>query len=352
MRIVRRNVSRRSIALHVDANLKLVADSFVLLLCWHGSVERRFATFCLCVGWMYAFVTPFPHPLDEKTHHFKAESISRGVVFETENKRGQLGNCLPVGVQEPFSHLDIADRSFLAPASSAVEFVANPYVANVIPLNHAILAIPLAVGRSLGIPNKPNILIERLFAYSVYVFLCFWANRLSGPVKIPIAAAALIPVTHWLSATVSTDPLLCGGSFLFLGTVLGRSFEGKRAENPDWPSLFALCAGFLLLSSVKYCGYSVLGFMLFALPSGTAGERRFRNRAFLLCGAIFAMSLAAQVVLLDRVHYHEDRNGDTDIARQLAFVISRPMAFLQAFSSYPYLIARSPYTFLVVLLYA
>ena len=315
----------------------LVVGSLALALLLRQADERGFLWYALLVGWLVALLLPFPDERDEGTHFFKAVALTEGKLEEMQDEL--IGCELPQGTLAPFSLrlLAASDASdWPGPLEGEKEFIALSYVANVIPLEHAVLALPVALLRALGAPLWLTVFLSRLWCYALYTALCWAAIRRAGRFKPIFFVVALLPFAQRMAGLVSTDPLLLGGALLFTATVL-RLWQGGQEGQPRTLSgwdMASLLLSALLLSSVKYLGYAPMLALLWAVPRDCWRSRRQR---VILGGALALMLLALaiwQLALLQRWPYTEDRSGDTDIARQLASIGEDPVAFLRVLADY------------------
>ena len=185
-----------------------------------SSPVRDYLLFSVCIGWLHIVAKPFPHPIDEASHHYKACCVSR--MMPLESSLGKLlGNEVPDNFQPAFTIRDSVWGVFYEPEANRKSFWVNPHLSHTIPVGHAVLAVPLAFSRFLSVPVRPSILLGRFFNYLVYVLLCVAAIRFSKSCASFFATASLLPMEQWLAGSFSTDPLICGGAFLFAGIVCG-----------------------------------------------------------------------------------------------------------------------------------
>ena len=314
----------------------LVAGAVVFFLFAGASPLRDFLLFSACIGWLYAFASPFPNPLDEEGHHYKANCVSR--MMPLESWRGDLlGNELPGDFQPSFTLRNASTRAFYARGSdgTGTKFHKYPFLSHTIPVGHAVLAVPLALCRLLSVPVMPSILLGRLFNYLIYVLICAAAIRFAKAYAPFFAAVSLLPMEQWLAGSFSTDPLICGGAFLFAGIVCGtRQGDGSSPTAVGWREFALLVACTLLFSSPKYCGYAPVALLAFAIPKGSFGSSRMRTGLLLSVFAVILALAAAQTWLFSEFPYHETRNGDTDVSRQFAFVLAHPASFAKSVVSW------------------
>ena len=198
----------------------LVFGLFAFFLFAGSSPVRDYLLFSVCIGWLHIVAKPFPHPIDEASHHYKACCVSR--MMPLESSLGKLlGNEVPDNFQPAFTIRDSVWGVFYEPEANRKSFWVNPHLSHTIPVGHAVLAVPLAFSRFLSVPVRPSILLGRFFNYLVYVLLCVAAIRFSKSCASFFATASLLPMEQWLAGSFSTDPLICGGAFLFAGIVCG-----------------------------------------------------------------------------------------------------------------------------------
>lgn len=321
---------------YVTCWLLIIVFSYVIALFAEHADEKSYLLISLTLGILFVFYNPFPHVFDEMTHFFKSYCVSELKVERIQD--GYIGNdILPELLNENYSLKSVANTFFM-PTSANEDFYVNPYVASTIPINHAIGAIGIAIARILGFSAAGIIYFGRMMIYLFYTAMCYLAIKNARYYKSVFFAVALLPVSQWISASFSTDPMLISGSLLFISLCMKYALvpppELKNSSRViPLKDLALLLLGMIMLSSVKYCGYAPILLLFFLIPKDAIYQRQRRNLLFI--GAFVLVVLAIwQIALLKLYPYKEDRNGYTDIAQQLAFISENPLSTFDLFLTY------------------
>lgn len=305
----------------------LFIASLVLSVLVKKADEKAFLLYALLVGWGYVLLGQFPYVLDELTHYTKAFSIAQGKVQELISDN-QTGNYLPENYGPTIRLKELFFGTRQLPYSAELKWFSSPYVANTPPINHIILAAPLAVCSAAGLPVTASIYAGRAWNYLLYVAICHAAIRRAGRYKAVFFTVAMFPVAQKMASVYSTDPMINGGMLLFASIVVSYGSGGKQQKIGRWDAaLLVLCS--VLFSGVKYLGYAPGLLLLVVLRRehwrNDGSPKRFLLALILVLGALIVW----QIGLLKQFPYKEDRNGDTDTIRQLEHILRHPISFLR-----------------------
>ena len=160
----------------------LILLSYIFMLFLRTADEKTFLAFSILLGSLFVVLNPFFHVLDEGTHFLKSFSISR---FDWLNdvSNGKIGSYVPENYSKviQFESTDIKslfDTNLSQTYFSENQvFYENPYVASVIPINHAIAAVGILFGRLLHMSVLGIIWAGRLANYIYYTVLCYFAIK-------------------------------------------------------------------------------------------------------------------------------------------------------------------------------
>ena len=259
--------------------------------------ERLFAVVAAAFGLAFVVATPPYDAPDEHRHFARAFLVAEGQLGP--NGAGADGEArVPasllrlhprLGWQKPARpcHHTPAELSALAAVPLAPdERVAldtrTPYTA----LAYLPFALPIALGRGLGLPPVHLLRIARVGGLAAWCALVALAIRLTPAGKWVFAALALLPTAVFHASAVSADGVTLGVAYLFLAVVLRLSFEsGVRVSRREAAWLLVLGAA---LASVKP-GYALLALTVLAVPASRFETPRARRLLWL--------GLAAAVVL-------------------------------------------------------
>ncbi|WP_187266074.1 DUF2142 domain-containing protein [Alkalisalibacterium limincola] len=223
----------------------------------------------LVAGSQHAWRSPPNYAPDEVAHLSKVSRIVSGHPFS--NAEGE--KLLPVrdmygSLGRLLHHKDALDpveveRLRDAPLACVREDIelptsATPYFPHVYAPTAATYALGCGLGWSFG-----NFLdAARALNLLLAALLVFWAVRVAGPARWPIAVVAALPMTIAQFASVSADALTISLSLAAVGGLLGAA-AGSRPLRSMFPWLLALA---LALALAKPGIPWVLGLAVLALP--------------------------------------------------------------------------------------
>ena len=300
--------------------------SFICLIWVKGISEKDFLKIAILIGMASVVLTRFPHAIDESTHFFRSFMISEGKLAD-EVEEGLIGGYVSdnyedvlsenLSVNEYLSNPELWNSSF----SEDKAFYENPYMASVAPSNHIIGALGILIARCAGLSVVWTIILGRLFDFAFYTLFCYLAIKNARYYKSMFFVLSLLPMSIWLAGSFSLDPILISSALLFASITLKYYFDRELMVTKTDMVLMLICAVFIV--SVKYLVYSPLCLMFFLIPrkAFTKKQYRFELIAAILLIAVFAV---LQLYLLKTFSFTEDRNGNVDVAEQLAFALGHP----------------------------
>jgi len=293
----------------------------------------------LC-GLALVFVTPPFQVPDEPNHFFRAYQVSRGEFVGQIAPGGEYaGGLLPESLGQTSNHL-LHDIPFHPRRKFSVSWTADVFAMELDPEREAFLgfsntvlyspvsyapqAVAIALGRAFDPPPIVLFYMARIAALVFVVLLGCWTLHIVPFFRWPLLLL-LMPMTLFLSASVSADIVTNALSIAFFGSMLrsvaDSSSPVSNARKVEWVALFVL----LTLAKTVYV---LLGLLIFLIPADRFGGRRrqlvFLVIFFLVGGSVFAgWSYLANSVY---VPFHPDRH--TDVHEQLRLVIADPVGFV------------------------
>lgn len=259
------------------------------------------------------------------------------------------------------------------------EWYGTPYMSSVLPFDHMIAAVGIKIGTLLGLPIIWVVLLSRLTDLAFYVALSYAAIRRIRYYKIVFFTMATIPLATYLAGACSQDAVHISATFLFLSLLLSYVFEDpsarvnevrtetgslgavaeylesgtlpheetlsseedaretgsgkqpsaasmggfakvRRPAKIGIPQIAGILILFVFVASIKYLIYSLLFVLAFFIPKERF-EKPGMKKWFILSGVVLGLLLMVyQVYLLKAYPFVELRNGDVDVAGQMAFV--------------------------------
>lgn len=302
--------------------------------------ERLFLLLSLLFGGCLTFlVPPFQAP-DEFNHYYRARQILDGVFFSEKTPQG-LGGRISVSAREilsVFEDIPFRPEARTSPAEilaalrhpSADEpkrFIGFSNTALYSPVNY----LPQLAGIALARPFTANPLAHmysgRICNLLLWTLLVFLSIKTAPIFKWLILCLALLPMSLFLSSTLSADPMTNGLSFFIIASILKLAFLLGPAVRPkDMRGIFAATS---ILSLAKPFYLLVVCFYFF-IPAERFASPRSRYFLFL---AAFSPPLALQFLWLWLTgQAYVAHRTDTPVSpqAQLAYLLHHPFSFLEA----------------------
>lgn len=297
-------------------------------------LEYVFLVIALCWGVVQVFLVPPLQVPDEGDHWFRAWALTDGQI--TADRQGML--TLPASFAPT---VDLYGR-LVARARLPVSLKGQPgftsypalfngsgtpgtirvvsRVASYGPVGYLPQAAGIAVGRVAGAPPLTGFYLARLANLFASIALLFLAIRLAPFGKQLFAFFALLPMTMFELASVSSDALTISGALLFISLVLWASTrESLRRTDVG---LIGLASAVLL--NVKP-GYGALVLLLLLIRPAQLGGRA-RYAAFVAGSALAMLGVFGLIYLATATEARAQAGGDS--AAQLAFILHQPLDFL------------------------
>ena len=303
-----------------------IISSIVLVIIVDGANEKSFMIIAIATGVAIIFSNTFVHPLDESTHFFRSFMISQGDFLDCTDSQGNIGGWVSENYNQIMSQ-QLNIKNYLLnheiwnqPFSKEKVFVINPYMSSVTPLNHAVAAIGVFIGRLINAPAIVVIILGRVSDLTFYICFCYAAIKNSRYYKTLFFTAALVPYGLWLAGSFSIDPILIGASLMFLSISLKYYFDDSEDVVKTRDIILLLISG-AFIASVKYLVYTPILLTFFLIP-----KKKFKKKQWvtvlLLAIILIGIMALVQLKLLSSFKFTEDRNGDVDVARQIKYIIS------------------------------
>lgn len=322
---------------YIAAWMIVIVLSFVFALKASVPDERTFVLFSICLGGLFIVLNPFVHFIDESTHFFRSLAISRGYWCDII-KESQIGAEMPVNYATVINtKLSIKNfietpQLWVSSFSSESSFYTNPYMSSVIPINHMLAALPLYIVNRLELPIIVAILSGRIFTFAVYVTVCYCAIKNATYYKTVYYVVATLPVSQWLAASFSMDPILLACALLFVSICLKYRFADTDINISKWDIIALISCG-VFIASVKYCVYVPILLLFFVIPRKCFSKKQYCG---MISAAVFVVLIMViwQVILLKMFPFTEDRNGYVNVGEQLKFMLDNIGYTIRNFTNY------------------
>ena len=235
---------------------------------------------------LLVFLTPPMAVPDEATHFLNAYAVSKGHFF-ADMKDGQIGVEIPraygdfinkyESVAQDFNHRQSFSEyyydSWLMKDLSEVIFIPANRTLN--PIGYLISGLGIAIGNVLCMNfNLPYnlFLFGRIFNLSFYIFIIYWAIKITPNFKRTMIVAALMPMSIFLAASFSYDAVIIPICFLLFAYLLKlhRLPENTQITNYDIAVILVIA---FFIAGVKQA-YLPLLLTLFAIPTRRFGSKK------------------------------------------------------------------------------
>ena len=294
----------------------LLLASFLLAFFADGTTPKTFLMFA-GLSFLLIFInSTFPGEFDEWIHYLKAAAMSQGHPFERVQD-GVIG--LDVAVTRVDPTIKNLAASFSVPATTESSFVACSHVANVIPVGYIVPALGILIARLLGLGEAGMAYGGRIACWAFYTFFCYLALRKAKCWRGILFTVACLPICLRLGGMVSPDPILISTAMLFISICVSCRFADEKINRGN---LIWLLVSALFFCSGKYLGYAPVALLALIIPKASFEGKGRRKRLMLLLFGMIALLAVAQILLLRRFPYVEERNGATDFFGQLQYMVT------------------------------
>lgn len=302
----------------------LILISFIATLAIGNSLGKNFLIIGIAIGMLYLIYNPFPHAVDESTHFFRSFQISEGNFEDQINSEGAIGGQVPENYPTDEMKFSVfswyANRDYFdEPFSSQTVFSVNPYMSSVNPVDHAVSAIGITLGRSLNLSIAWIIILSRFFDLLFYIVFCYLAIRKARYYRTIFFGASVLPLCLFLAGSCSQDAVLISASIYFVSSWAILYFADADAPAIGIKQLLPMLLMVPFMASVKYLIYIPIFLLVLLIP-----KKRFKNKNKLvfcvITVALCALFMVYQLHLLNTFPFTEDRNGDVNVGQQINFI--------------------------------
>lgn len=316
----------------------IVFLSYLCILLLKGDFKHDFLIIAISMGIGFLLLNPFPHILDEPTHFFRSFCISQGDWHDTINKDGNIGAKVPENLgyilETEFSPLSwYANRElYNQPFEGKEIFYVKAYMSSVIPIDHAISSIGIAIGRLLHFPAAIVIYLSRIMDLLFYLGFGYLALRFLKYYRSIFFGILLLPACMFLASSCTQDAVLISASLCFIAICLKLIMEDDKKKINTIDIIFLIIT-IPFIASIKYLIYIPIFLLICLIPH----EKLRKKKKILLCFFIIIiclLSLVYQIYLLKAFPFTEDRNGHVVVSEQLRFVFSNLYFTYRNFGTY------------------
>lgn len=311
-------------------------------------IEKVFVLLALIFGLIFIILIPPIQSVDEDSHFLKSYLIANGQFFPTTINNNQVflvpdeifkfsrvDTNIVGNLDGKYSFKDMYFGSWLnADYSSKHYQTFSTSTTN--PIAHIIPAAGMFVGRVLfGILHLSNymtpynyLFFGRLASLLFFIFLMYYAIKITPHFKYTFTLLALLPMTLSLASSISYDTPLIALAFLFIACVLNLTYnEDIKIIPMKYIIVFAIT--FLFFLNVKYV-YLPLFFLLLIVPKQKFGARKDILK---FLGLVFGAGVAVFifVMIVNRILQQGTSSGGSYSSQQISFVLGHPIKTIVIF---------------------
>jgi len=313
--------------------------------------EKYFFWIAATIGMLLVFLTPPMAVPDEATHFLNAYAVSKGHFF-ADMKDGQIGVEIPraygdfinkyESVAQDFNHRQSFSEyyydSWLMKDLSEVIFIPANRTLN--PIGYLISGLGIAIGNVLCMNfNLPYnlFLFGRIFNLSFYIFIIYWAIKITPNFKRTMIVAALMPMSIFLAASFSYDAVIIPICFLLFAYLLKlyRLPENTQITNYDIAVILVIA---FFIAGVKQA-YLPLLLTLFAIPTRRFGSKKRYYSCIMLVASIALTSFLIPALINHSIMQNIPKVENEYENLQKAYLVSHkeqiPIIILNTFKEYP-----------------
>jgi len=282
--------------------------------------EQVFVFFGLLFGLLLLVcVPPFQAP-DEQHHFMRAYQLSEGILLGGHPRGEYLPRSLgylyqvtsrdlprnpaqkvrPGHIWEALGiNLNPDDRTFL---------VVNAATYN--PLGYLPQAVALALGRLLGLPPLLFYYLGRIITLAFFIGLVHWSIKKTPVLKWVFCLLGTMPMSVFLAASFSPDPVLASTTFLFSATIFDLAFSHDKKLSLKTILLPAiLCTA---VSSSKFSAYAPLAALSFLIPASKSRTPALHVKyiAIIVLPALIASTVWMALIWHNFLSIMEESCGD------------------------------------------
>lgn len=320
-------------SLYPAAWIAMVVASYLCVMVCRKADEKSYLVISLSLGLLFVFFNPFAHALDEVTHFFKSYIIGNGMLHETV-QNGVIGQVVSANFEQIDQLNSISlKKGIIEDFAKDAEFWHLPHAASILPLHHCIPAIGIAIAQVFTANSAVLIYAGRLVNYLFYVFVCYYAIKSTKYYKSLFFIVALLPANLWMAGSYSTDPSLLSTSLLLVSLCFKYRYsdETKMISLKDC-ALILWCG--MMIISVKFFVYAPIALCFFMIP-----KRCFKSKqrgAMIGAAAVIVVLIVVWQFMVSGnfLAGGDSRGGDTDLVRQLKFMLQNPIGAIRVFVNY------------------
>lgn len=289
-------------------------------------IEYAFAYIALAVGLVMALGFPVQKVSWDEEYHFTSaynlrffkvvmtpEIIYYGDAYET----GSL--MYPKSEKEFTQFKEFLDGSDIYNYDNA-EQVKKGGLMGLSSIGHIPSAVGMNIARLFKLPLSYLYIFGRVFNLLFYAVCCFFAIKYMKLGKRLLAVAALMPTNLFLASVYSYDAMVNGLLFLATAIILSDIANEKAVFN--WKK-YVFTMGLIFMASAIKIVYIPFVLLILIMPKDRFKTKKdmLIMKGLIIAGVVFAVALLLFFVDLADFMSADLRGGDTNVARQVEYIL-------------------------------
>ena len=270
----------------------------------HGNDKELHKTafiIILTFGILLCMLTPILGTYDEVEHFVRSEITSTGVImpeydngsFTTIQSTIDLIANSRATHDDGFDYIDMSKASIFktdadtkpinyTPVKYPSAFAQNPFY------GYLPQAIGIALAKLLDLNAIWLVWLGRIFNIAIYAGIASFAIKKSPILKVPLIIVGCMPLTMFISASVSIDALICGLSLLSVSYFFNMYKSPKNSI--DNKNILIFSTIILILGLCKVTCFAFI-LLLFAVPKDNFKNRQCKLLSLISMGVLVLIAL-------------------------------------------------------------
>lgn len=304
--------------------------------------EKVFVILAFVFGILFTFITPPFQVADEANHFYRIYELSEFKIIakKTDNISGDyIPKYLILMVKDLEGNIHYHfDRKFSVSKLGKYwdvktnfndkQFVDFRNTTVYSPVLYLPQLAGIVIAKTINFSPLLMIYLGRLFNLFTFIIMAYFAIKLTPLCKWGFALLSLMPMTLYQAASLSSDPLCFGLTFLFIAFVLNCALSENKISNIQLVKIAIMSVILGLCKSAYF--FIIFLFLLIPIKKIGSGRKYFIwFFIIILLTTIFSISWASVVnrVYLPLTSFVNPRE-------QLIYMQSHPLAFFQAMFSF------------------
>ena len=286
---------------------------------------------------MAVIVPPFQTP-DELAHYYRAYAVAdfRWIAKKSALSMGdelpqslqriaeELTGDIPFHPEHKISVQKIREYLSISLDESVKIFVPFPTTALTSPIPYVPQALGMAIGKALHLPPLVFLYLGRIFNLIAWIGLVFLAIRITPLGKWLFFLLALLPMSVFLAASLSADPMTTGLSFLLIACILKEAL--RERGSPLRPYYLFIISILLALVSLTKQAYFLTPFLFLLIPVGRLKNTKRYIAIFVGLAAVFFLAGGLWFLAVNKI-YVAYLAGVSPVD-QLLFILAHPLKYV------------------------